>query len=89
MSILFPFFAIGPAMLAYSFAYLLKSPEQWKEALSIIIVGLFLTIITNTKGVKWIKKNFGSKLGITITLTQIGGNALGIILFFVMYFYLL
>jgi hypothetical protein len=89
MNILFLFFAIGPAILGYSSAYILKTPDKWQEALSIIIISLFITIITNTIGVKLLKKNFSRQVGKILQLSQLGGIALGIILFFVMYFYLI
>ena len=77
MKFIIPFFAIGPALLSFSLAYLALHPEDWTGPAVIGPIALILTIITHSIGFKKYKSLFGLQLG-----SLIGGLAVGPMLYF-------
>ncbi len=89
MKLLFIFYALGPALLGYALAWLLKYPHDWTGPAVVIPLSLALTWLTQTAGTRCLRRTIPFSFDKTLTATRIAGAAMGPLLFFLMYFVLL
>ncbi len=87
-SYIFVFYALGPAILGYALAYLLRHPHDWMGPAVVALPSLILTALTQTKGSEWLRKRVRLSL-LELVALRVGGAVTGIVLFFLMYFMLL
>jgi len=89
MRLLFVFFALGPGICGFSLAYLLRPPEDWISPALMLVVGLLITIVTQTLGVTWLGRILTPRYKTSLTATRWGGLVMGVVVGLLTYFVLL
>ena len=89
MSLFFVFFAMGPGLLSFSLAYLLRRPDDRVAPTVMAVVGLLVTLATQTWGLKWLRRVVARQYAVVLTATRWGGLALGVVVGLVVCFLLL
>ena len=89
MRLLFVFFGLGPSLAGFSLAYLLRRPEDWPAPAAMLAVGLLMTVLTQTLGMRWLASIVIPRYKIFLTTTRWSGLAMGGVIGLLAYFVLL
>lgn len=85
MSLMFVIFALRPGIAGCSLAYLLRQPSEWPGPAVMLIVGLALTIASQTWGAAKLRQFLPPSRAFQITATRWGGIAMGIVVAVLIY----
>ncbi len=77
MALFFVFFALGPALCGFSMAYLLRYPADWPAPLTMCVISLLLTLVTQTWGTRRLKQLILPQHQFALSALRWGGLMMG------------
>ncbi|MBC7259917.1 MAG: hypothetical protein H5T65_11795 [Chloroflexi bacterium] len=89
MGLLSVLFALGLALLGFSLAYLLRRPDEWVAPTVMAVVGLLMTLATQTWGLRRLRRVVAPQYAVVLAATRWGRLALGVVVGLMVYFLLL